>query len=127
MKDGTPYGRFEDDLFVRMLNLEREGAGPVFDIEAATAGTSIEFRGEWGRRFIADNKDWFGKSHSTMQSLRFELSPAGRQHALEIESQRLPKTWRQRFAELPWTGLWAFVAAVAALIAALPTISSWFN
>ncbi|WP_370714491.1 hypothetical protein [Sphingomonas sp. IW22] len=96
MTDGTPYGEFEAALFVRMLQLEREGAGPVFDLEAVMDGTEVGFHREWGRRFVSDNKDRFGRSQSTMQSLRFELSAQGRARALELENAKLPKTLVER-------------------------------
>ncbi|MEZ0496490.1 hypothetical protein ACAX61_09345 [Sphingomonas sp. IW22] len=59
-------------------------------------GTEVGFHREWGRRFVSDNKDRFGRSQSTMQSLRFELSAQGRARALELENAKLPKTLVER-------------------------------
>jgi hypothetical protein len=64
---------------------------------------------------------------STMNERRLRITGGGFVRAEQVRVERKPLSLKQRASAFPWTTLWAFVAAVAALIAALPTLQGWLS
>lgn len=109
----------EDRLFLAMLQLARNGAGPEFDLVAVCRDLGIEAGPQELIAFTSDNDGLRGSRHLTMSSIRFTMSAEGRRHARELEERFRPRTLRDRIGSVPrsdWIAIGALVVSLIALL-----------
>ena len=78
----------EEALFLTMLQLGREGAGPDFELSMVADVANLKPTVSQLIAFARDHDEVNGKANLTTSSMRFALNPAGRRHAIALEKQQ---------------------------------------
>ncbi len=107
----------EDRLFLAMLDLSRQGAGPEFDLQEVCRVKGIDATPQALLRFTVDNDVLRGSRNVGLKHIRFTMNADGRRHALELEKQKT-RTWRDRVGGMS-RGEWIGLAGVLATIAGI--------